>query len=233
MNKPTGIIITTILVLALVSACAPPSSPKTIPGLAQTLAVRTLVATQGVSYFASPTPTPPPAASNPYITPIFVFDVYPSSTSIPSLTPIVSGLAVISDPGVCKNKAEFIQDVTCPDQTSMKGGQRFTKVWRLRNIGTCTWTKDYSLIFTAGDKVGGISPKPLGQVVKPGDFVEVGVDLIAPKDPNIYQGNWMLQDERGEIFGTGLGVRDVIWVSIIVGGSRFGNIFGGICGGGG
>lgn len=78
----------------------------------------------------------------------------------------------------------------------------------------------------------GLSPKPLGVQVAPGEAVIVSLDLVAPKEPNFYQGNWMLQDNYGTTFSCGSGSRDYIWVSVIVGTKKIKDIFG-ICGGGG
>src|SRR5512143_3278895 len=36
--------------------------------------------------------------------------------------------------------AQFVADVTVPDGTSYAPGTTFTKTWRLKNIGSCTWT---------------------------------------------------------------------------------------------
>jgi hypothetical protein len=79
----------------------------------------------------------------------------------------------------------------------------------------------------------GISPKPLGAEVKPGDTIDVSIDLVAPKVPDYYQGNWMLQDTEGNTFSCGGGTRDYFWVAIMVGQGGISNIFRGGCGGGG
>ena len=34
----------------------------------------------------------------------------------------------------------FLKDVTVPDGTEFTQGETFTKTWRLKNRGTCTWT---------------------------------------------------------------------------------------------
>jgi len=38
------------------------------------------------------------------------------------------------------DRAQFISDVTVPDGTTFAPGATFTKTWRLKNSGTCTWT---------------------------------------------------------------------------------------------
>jgi len=121
--------------------------------------------------------------------------------------------------------AEFVKDVTIEDYSQVKPNEVFTKIWEVKNTGTCTWTTTYALVFTLGDRMSGISPKMLNQAVKPGETVDLSIDLVAPKQSNMYQGNWMLQDENGNQFGTGYAAKDFFWVSITVGPSGFGNIF--------
>ena len=43
----------------------------------------------------------------------------------------------------CTDRAQFVADVTVPDGTRYDPGATFTKTWRLRNIGTCTWTTSW------------------------------------------------------------------------------------------
>ena len=71
---------------------------------------------------ASPTPSPPPAATT-------------AATSAATATPVPD----VSGPGGCTLNASYVADVTVPDNTKYAPGKTFTKVWRLRNSGTCTW----------------------------------------------------------------------------------------------
>jgi hypothetical protein len=52
-------------------------------------------------------------------------------------------------PSSC-DKAQFITDVTVPDGTTFPAGTTFTKTWRLKNVGSCTWTTSYQLVFYSG-----------------------------------------------------------------------------------
>lgn len=111
----------------------------------------------------------------------------------------------------CTNLAEFVGDVTIPDGTKLGPGQPFTKTWRYRNIGTCTWTSSYSVIFASGDRMGAfLTPLTLG-TVPPGSTVDVSVDLIAPDSLGTSTGIFQLQSDLGEIM-TGSG----FWVKIEV-----------------
>src|SRR5512141_2598891 len=50
--------------------------------------------------------------------------------------------------------AQFVSDVTVPDGTKYDPGTAFKKTWRLKNIGTCTWSTSSSLVFDSGERMG-------------------------------------------------------------------------------
>jgi len=56
--------------------------------------------------------------------------------------------------GIC-DWAKFISDVTVASNSPFPPGVSFTKTWRLQNIGTCTWTTSYSLVYYGYERMGG------------------------------------------------------------------------------
>jgi hypothetical protein len=239
MRRQTIIII--VMVGSLLTACTSSPAATIVPGLEQTLAVRTMVALQGMTFFITPTPnaTPiPPGLMNTSgnLSDLrqAIFTLPPTMSPIPSLTPFNTVSSLLLGEDGCANMAEFIRDVTIEDDSELKPNELFTKIWEVKNVGTCTWTPNYALVFTFGDRMSGMSPKYLNQTIKPGETINLSIDLAAPKLPDIYQGNWMLQDEHGNQFGTGVAAKDFFWVSVMVGSAGFGNIFGkaGCVGGG-
>jgi hypothetical protein len=232
MDNPYRKAITLLLAfLLLLSACSSytASEGPSIPGLAQTLAAQTLTAQQGGRLSAGKPVSPKSAAVN-LSPPVFqpTGTPAPSSTPIPSLTPLANSLRAgtsLNTSENCVNAAEFIKDISIPDNTLMKCGARFIKTWQFKNIGTCTWTPDYALVFVWGNQMGGETPKPIGQAIAPGQFVEISTELQAPKQPGSYQGSWIFQDAEGVQFGTGPEAKQVFWVSIAAM-SKLGQIFG-------
>ena len=97
------------------------------------------------------------------------------------------------------NVAQFISE-TVLDGTELATGQSFEKTWRLKNIGTCTWNSNYELVFDSGDQMSGTSTVSLGQQVKPGESVDVGVTLKVPSEEGTYRGNWKVRDDQGAFF---------------------------------
>jgi hypothetical protein len=96
----------------------------------------------------------------------------------------------------------FIYDVTIPDGTIMSPNQTFTKTWLLRNIGTCSWTSGYRLVFITGNPMGGsTTPLLTTGTIPPGQSVEASVSLKAPATAGTYEGYWKLSDANGTLFG--------------------------------
>jgi len=96
--------------------------------------------------------------------------------------------------------AQFVQDVTIPDDTIIEPNAEFTKTWRLRNVGTCSWTPSYAVVFFSGESMGGPATQALTGNVNPGQTVDLSVDLKAPASNGTYTGNWRLRNANGVAF---------------------------------
>jgi hypothetical protein len=132
----------------------------------------------------------------------------PTATSLPEPTTV---------PVACDQASPGIPiDVTIPDDTRMQPGQAFTKVWRLKNSGTCSWLPEYQVFLFSGEAMGAPASFGLGQRVDPEQSVEISVDLTAPQSAGIYQGNWKLRNRAGTAFGIGPSGNSSFWVRIVV-----------------
>lgn len=158
--------------------------------------------TQTPTQSVLPSNTPLPTATN---TPVPTATQFPTATRVPPT----------STPRPCL-AARFVRDVTIPDGTKYAGGTSFTKTWELENVGSCTWTDDFELVFVKGDRMSGDDNIPLDENVEPGETVRVSADLVAPFEKGEYRGDWMLADDDGEEFGLGAGANKSFWVSIRV-----------------
>jgi hypothetical protein len=112
--------------------------------------------------------------------------------------------------------AAFVSDVSYPDGADVEPGDSFTKTWRLRNNGSCTWTSSYALVFDHGDGMNGPAAVPLAGAVPPGGTVDLSVNLQAPNSPGTYQGYWLLRNNSGVLFGIGASGNTAFWVKIEV-----------------
>ncbi len=115
--------------------------------------------------------------------------------------------------GVC-NWARFVEDVTIKDRTVLEENEAFTKVWRIENIGDCTWTTDYEIFFTSGNQMGAPAVASIPETVAPGETVDISIDMVAPDSPGTYTGYWLLRDDRGQIFGVGSDTDSPFWARI-------------------
>jgi hypothetical protein len=122
-----------------------------------------------------------------------------------------------TETAACENRVKFIKDVTISDGAWIKPEEGFQKVWRLKNDGTCTWTKSYSIVFENGDRMGAPESLPLLQEVLPGETIDLAIDFVSPEPDGRYKGYWMLSDEKGERFGLGENADKPFWVQIVVG----------------
>ncbi|MDI6770896.1 MAG: NBR1-Ig-like domain-containing protein, partial [Anaerolineales bacterium] len=112
--------------------------------------------------------------------------------------------------------AQFVADVTVPDGATYAPGTAFTKTWRLKNIGTCTWTTSYALVFVSGSQMGAPSMVNLPSSVAPGGTVDVSVNMTAPAVNGHYRGYWQLRNASGVLFGIGTYANKSFWVDINV-----------------
>jgi plastocyanin len=135
---------------------------------------------------------------------------------------VVNGLSITpisTPPPASCDRAQFIADVTVPDGTLFVPNAVFTKTWRLKNVGTCTWSTSYQLIFDTGTKMGGPDAVNLPINVSPGQTVDLTINLTAPNAGGSYRGYWKFKNANGVPFGIGADGTKSWWVDIRVSGA--------------
>ena len=111
-------------------------------------------------------------------------------------------------------QAAFVKDITIPDGSYVAQGKTFTKTWRIRNVGTATWTTGMALVYYSGDQMGAPNCVYLPWAVSPGAYVDISVQMTAPDFPTSTIGEWMLRAPDGTLFGVGCNGATPVWVSI-------------------
>jgi len=134
-------------------------------------------------------------------------------TDIPPTTLLTPDPLTPSPTPSCRESAIFVEDVTVPDNTRIVAGEKFTKTWKLQNIGSCPWI-GYKISFVSGDKMDAPDSVPVPET-EVSSTVEVSVDLVAPSDDGAYAGNFELLNDKGESIP--LGTEPTFWVKIVVG----------------
>jgi hypothetical protein len=180
------------LLFLFVSACTQATPSVTIAPPAQSSPTVTFldlsqITSPAESVSATPEPTETPTSTY---------------TPSPTQTPIPVVIATQANSG-CTNQAEFVKNLSFSDNTAFKPGEYFTKVWQILNVGTCTWSTNYRLVYIGGESMQAPAAISLPHEVKPQETVDLRVSMVAPETPNYYENTWMLQDPEGIFFGFG------------------------------
>jgi hypothetical protein len=112
--------------------------------------------------------------------------------------------------------AAFVSDVTYPDGTNVSLGSPFTKIWRLKNVGTCTWNTSYAFVFVNGERFGAPAAVSMTTNVGPGQTVDLAVNLTAPSQSGRFRGYWQLRNASNVLFGIGQNADSSFFVDINV-----------------
>jgi len=103
----------------------------------------------------------------------------------------------------------LVQDVTIGEGESIPPCTKFTKTWRVQNIGDESWPLGCCLRFSGGDRLCAADRIPV-EPVSPGCTIDLSVDMVSPEQPGIYESKWRMSTFSGSYFG------DVIWVILTV-----------------
>ena len=146
----------------------------------------------------------PVVTQSPLNSPVPSLTLGPTSTPFRTSTMTSAGnstATATSTPVVC-NWVGSVKDLTVPEGSIFPADSQFTKIWRLKNIGSCDWTKNYQLVYQEGKKMGGVAVS-LSKRVAPGETIEILLPLKAPSDKGSYKGWWIMSDANGKPFGSG------------------------------
>jgi Ig-like domain from next to BRCA1 gene len=192
MRQPSRALISLMLAAALLAGCNLPARVQATSA-AQTAAAMTVAAALTAAVPSStPTSTTAPFPTLP-----------PVTATIATASPATTATSGCDD-------ADFVTDVTFPDGTDVDAGDAFTKTWRLKNTGTCSWTPSYAVVFSSGESMGGPTVQSLTGNVNPGQTVDLSVALTAPASNGPHSGNWGLRNAAGVTFAH-------FWVKVTVG----------------
>jgi hypothetical protein len=219
--KRSSSLTTCLLIIFILSACSIPNDTNgtAIPNATSvydTVSAR-LTAT-GAGSSRPLTSTPEPTQLTLTLSPFpLATTVQPTNRNAEDLVPIT--LSLTPSPSIPCNLAAPGRpkvDITILDGERMSPGQEFSKTWRLLNAGSCTWTTNYAIVWFSGDILAAVREQPFGAAVKPGDSVDITVDMIAPNQPGQHQSNWKLRSASGDLFGIGPTGGAPFWVRIEV-----------------
>ncbi len=165
---------------------------QAVEATSTTGALQTQVAQLQTQVAVTPTEAPPQDTATPTIVP---------PTATPTLVPTATAVPPTPTPSIPCNAIAFVRDVTIPDGSVLTPGMYFTKTWRLRNVGSCTWTPLYDLVFVSGDSMGAPAAVDMPGYVQPGEVIDLSVSMTAPAYEGNFRGYWRLRDAQGVLFG--------------------------------
>jgi hypothetical protein len=198
--------VTLAVIMVILTACGGNSSttPTADANLVYTQMWETVQVAQTQTALSNPSPTNTPEASptleatnTPLISNTPSGTQTGGATSTPKATKNPSGGTQPS----CDN-AQFVDDVTIPDGAVVPAGLPFVKTWRFKNLGPCTWTTSYRLVFSymSDNGIGRITPPgPVAfpNQVAPGELMDISVTITAPTTADPYTMWFVMRNDKG------------------------------------
>ncbi len=183
MKKAFTILALTIIFATLVSACGSRSArnAEVATAIAQTVEAMNAQAPLVTYVVVTPDSTSTPLPTNTAI------PLIPTATSAPT-----------SAPRSC-NAISFISENPL-DGVTYAPGETFTKSWRFKNVGTCTWNPHYKVVYASGNSISGAGTKQLNTYVAPGETIDIVYTFKAPSTAGTYKTVFYLKDDEGNTF---------------------------------
>jgi hypothetical protein len=82
----------------------------------------------------------------------------------------------------------------------MKAGDEFTKIWTVKNTGTCEWTSDFKILYVGGDLMNSDTSR-IFKNVGVGSTAEIQLKMIAPSGTGPISSSWQMMTKDGTPFG--------------------------------
>lgn len=215
-KKSSLLVIACLVTLGMIlPGCRPANMPTADANVVYTSAAATVayqLTQQGPrSTTAAPTalPTNPPATQAPLPTTAVEPTIAASAPAAPAVTAAPPGVPAATE------KYELLsQDPT--DNAQVPANAPFEVAWTVKNTGTSPWTKDFTLVFFVGERMGsGSLPNSYNFTaeVKPGETYTAVAHFVAPANTGSYMSWWKLKNKDGQNFG------DVTITMVVVSGA--------------
>ncbi|HAF62561.1 MAG TPA: hypothetical protein DCK95_09585 [Anaerolineaceae bacterium] len=177
MKKSFSIIFITVFATLLLSACGFNMGAKNN----ETVIATNIAMTVSAMNALQPTQTAIPVQPTNTLPPVATITAQPTAT-----------------PQSC-NEVMFISENPL-DGAEFDPGETFTKRWRFKNTGTCTWNTNYKVVYYSGDDIEGAATTKLANSTAPGEVLDIVYDFKAPAEGGTYYTLFKLQDDKGVNF---------------------------------
>lgn len=190
-TRKTSILLIAIVTLGFILGACRQAEPELDVDAQRTSFAQTADVQASQTAAAQPTPTETPVPS-PTFTP----------TEIPTGTPILSPTPtdpVDQPPSTGSDVAIWLANDP-PDNTQFTPGEAFTVTWTIENIGTSTWSTNYYVEFSSGERMEAVEKSFLPYPVPPERNVQISIDFVAPSSPGAKRSNWKLFNANDAAF---------------------------------
>ncbi len=183
-----------LAIAVLGAACTPAAAPTPTldANMLYTAAAQTVVAelTQN-----APPPTPIPTNTQ---APTITMGALPTIPPLGTLAPLAMNTAQVSAGG---DKCEYFSQ-TPADNSTVKTGQVFNVIWKIKNAGTTTWGPGYLWRFySAVNKLGtSQNSYDMTATTAPNGIADIKVIATAPSVAGTVDGTWVLTNPQGVNF---------------------------------
>jgi len=127
-------------------------------------------------------------------------DVSTTMTVGPTTDQLVTATLIPQSNSPAADKATWISNDP-PDNALVNTNAKFDIVWQMKNSGTTTWKKTYTIRYFSGNIIMEHKSFTFKAVVNPGDTGSFIVDAIAPSKPGTYNTWWKMTNDLGQNFG--------------------------------
>jgi hypothetical protein len=209
-NKTIAGILALTMILTFLAGCSgqtdatPTTDPKMVytqvaQQAAQTVAAQTTNAAK-LTPKASNTPqptdipaTPVNTATKPATTPgAGTPTVGTPAAGTPAATKPAATATSNGTAAAVPDKALYVSQ-TVADGTTIKQNTGFEMTWRIKNVGTTTWTSNYTIRLYAGNRLG-VADFKLGKSVAPNATTDITVHMTAPTTSGTFVSYWVISN---------------------------------------
>ncbi len=185
-----------VIALTTVMACVPTLAAPVVSTLDPNAVVTYIAETANAASTAT-------ARAIPTFTPTITFTPTPRATSTTEPTATATIIFILASPTPLappttassdKNYACQVLSMTPANGTTFPSRTDFDAKWKVLNIGKRLWDKgSVGYLYLSGDKFHKVAGYDMPKAVKPGESIDLIVDMLAPKDPGTYTTNWTMQ----------------------------------------
>jgi hypothetical protein len=229
LNIPTAIAILTLLAAA---CSAETQGFADATRSAQTIAQ--MITDVAFQRTAEPSPTPTSyapardastATTGPTLTPTVIATVALSSptsyihrATYSGSTPTTNATSLLTRTLTTRCNAAFFVGYVPPILENAEVGieEKFTLIWEIRNVGTCTWYPSYMLYWHSGAHMEAPAYINFPEIIPPNQVLFLSVNMVAPDVPGSYYQRWYIRDPDYVQFGIGPNFDQPLMVRIVV-----------------